>query len=278
MGSVPGAGVGSYAAINSPGLWNRLQPIFGRKSQALSKWISLGDASVSSDQASTTPDPIQLFFKGTNPADGNIQSSGALVTELPAILTGTIQNSTSAMPYVDTDLRTIVFDSQTIVDADDIYLRNVSLFRRFLVRLNNGTAFDFEVGTSTFDPVSHQIRLTVSASGSPLSGFSGASVEVRPRFFRVVTSNTPNFLPATSVIKVEFQATQPDFQGNPSLDPGLISAWTTDVSTIEPNAGSNPNYRFLRFRISFDISAGGAPLSPQTPIPGLDFLRVPFRF
>ena len=59
------------------------------------------------------------------------------------------------------------------------------------------------------------------------------------------------------MIKVEFQATQPDFQGNPSLDPTLLSPFTTDISTIEPNTGANPNYRFLRFRVSFDISANG---------------------
>jgi hypothetical protein len=277
VGSFPGSGVPSYAAINSPALWNRLLPIFGRKSQAISKWISLGDASVSADTSSTTPDPIQLFFRGTDAASGNIVSTGGQVAELPPVLSGTIQDS-PAKPYIDTDLRTIVFDSTTIVDADDIYLRNVSLFRRFLVRLNNGTAFDFEVGTATFDPVSNTLRLTVSASGSPLQGFSGASVEVRPRFFRVITDDTPQFLPATSLIKAEFQATQPDFQGNPSTDAADISAWTTDITNLSPNISGHPNYRFIRFRISFDISANGDPLTPETPIPGLDFVRATFRF
>jgi hypothetical protein len=211
VGSFPARASRSYSAINSPALWNRLQPIFGaraRRSRSGSRSATRASAPTGVDDSESD----QLFFKGTNPRRQH-RILGARRPELPAILTGTIQDSTSAKPYVDTDLRTIVFDSQTIVDADDIYLRNVSLFRRFLVRLNNGTAFDFEVGTSTFDPVSHQLALTVSASGSPLSSFSGASVEVRPRFFRVVTSNTPNFLPATSVIKVEFQATATGLPG-----------------------------------------------------------------
>jgi hypothetical protein len=45
-----------------------------------------------------------------------VNSSGAQVAELPPILTGTIQDGTTK-PYIDvTDFRTIVFDSQTIVD------------------------------------------------------------------------------------------------------------------------------------------------------------------
>jgi hypothetical protein len=57
-----------------------------------------------------------------------------------------------------------------------------------------------------------------------------------------------------------------------------VSPWVTSISMIDPNAGANPNYRFFRFRISFDISAQGAPLSFNTPIPTLDFFRIRFRF
>ncbi len=279
VGSFPGTGVptlssASTLSINNPSTWNRLLPIFGRKTQAISKWISLGNASVSSTVATTTPNPIQQFFKGTD-AQGNVQSSGTQVAELPPILTGTIQSPTTK-PYVDTDFRTIVFDSTTLVDTDDIYLRNVLLMRRFLVRV---ATFDFEVGAATYDPASNTLRLTVDASGQPLQNMEGSSVEVRPRFYRVVTSNTPNFLPASSKITVEFQATQPDFQGNPSLDPSLMSGdFNADITTIEPNVSGHPNYRFFRFRVSFDIAANNEDLTPQTPIPGLDFLRIPFRF
>jgi hypothetical protein len=281
VGSFPGTGVPLYSdpnnlSINHPETWNPLLPIFGRQTQALSKWISLGDASVSSDVSASTPNPIQLFFRGTD-GQGNVVSSGTQVAELPPILTGTIQSGTTK-PYIDTDLRTIVFDSSTLVDTDDIYLRNVLLLQRFLIRVSNPAAFDFEVAAVSYDPASNTLRLTVDASGTPLQGMEGAQVEVRPRFFRVVTSNTPNFLPASSKITIEFQATQPDSQGNPSTDPNLLSPWTTDITTLDPSTGTNPNYRFLRFRVSFDIAANGGDLTPDTPIPGLDFLRTPFRF
>jgi hypothetical protein len=49
VGSFPSTGVPSYTAINNPLVWNQLLPIFGRKSQAISKWIPLGAASVISD-------------------------------------------------------------------------------------------------------------------------------------------------------------------------------------------------------------------------------------
>jgi len=282
VGSVPGAGLPSYPAINNPLVWNQLLPIFGRRSAAISKWISLGAASVSSDASSTTPDPVQFIFKGTDAA-GVVSTtgsgSGATVLELTPVLTGTIA-ATPATPYIDqTDQRTVVFDATTLVDTDDIYLRNMELFKRFLLRMTHGTTTDFEVAAASYDPATHLLRLTVSGSGTPLSPFPvGSTVEVRPRFFRVLTDNVPNSLPSSSQILIEFQATVPNAQGDPDEGAGVVSAFVPNPAAIDPNVGGNPNYKFFRFRVSFDISANGAPLSFDTPIPSLDFFRIPFRF
>jgi hypothetical protein len=34
----------------------------------------------------------------------------------------------------------------------------------------------------------------------------------------------------------------------------------------------------MRYRVTFDITQGTAPLNFNTPRPRLDFLRLPFRF
>jgi hypothetical protein len=287
VGSFPATGVPTYTAINTPvGVpgWDHMLPIFGRQSQAISKWISLGSASVSSDASSSTPAPVRFIFKGTNTATGVVQTSGSgaatVVAELPPILSGTIVASPT-FPYIDrNDERTVVFDGATILDTDDIYLRNVTLMKRFLIRLTHGTPTDFEVASATYDPTTHALRLTVDASGVPLNDFpdNTSTVEVRPRFFRVLTDGVPNSLPDTSQIKAEFQATIPNSLGDPDENAVSESAWVTDMSQIDPNLGANPNYKFFRFRISFDISANGAPLTFDTPIPSLDFFRMPFRF
>jgi hypothetical protein len=286
VGSFPATGVPTYSAINAPVGWDHLLPIFGRQSQAISKWISLGSASVSSDASSTVPAPVRFIFKGTDPTTGVVQTTGSgpatVVMELPAILNGTIVASPT-FPYIDrTDQRTIVFDGTAILDTDDIYLRNVALMKRFLIRLTHGTPTDFEVASATYDPTTHALRLTVDASGVPLSTFpdNTTTVEVRPRFFRVLTDGNPNSLPDTSQIRAEFQATVPNNLGDPDENATAESAWVTDFSQIDPNLGApaNPNYKFFRFRITFDISANGAPLTFDTPIPSLDFFRMPFRF
>ena len=282
VGSVPGAGLPSYAAINNPLVWNQLLPVFGRRSAAISKWISLGAASVSADASSTTPDPVQFIFKGTDAA-GVVSTTGsgsaATVAELTPVLTGTIA-ADPVTPFIDTtDQRTVVFDATTLIDADDIYLRNMELFKRFLLRMTHGTSTDFEVAAASYDPATHLLRLTVSGSGTPLSPFGvGATVEVRPRFFRVLTDNVANSLPDSSQILIEFQATQANAQGDPDEGAAVVSAWVPNPATIDPNVPPNPNYKFFRFRVSFDISANGAPLSFDTPIPSLDFFRIPFRF
>lgn len=284
VGSFLPTGVSTYTAINSPTTWDHMLPIFGRRSQAISKWISLGSASVSSDASSSTPSAVRFIFKGTNLATGVVQTTGSgsatQVAELPAILSGTIVAS-PGFPYIDrNDQRTVVFDGTTILDTDDIYLRNVLLMKRFLIRLTHGTATDFEVASATYDPATHALRLTVDASGIPLSTFpdNTTAVEVRPRFFRVLTDGDPNSLPDSSQIVVEFQATTPNSLGDPNEGVGFPSAWVTDMSQIDPNLNGNPDYKFFRFRISFDISANGNPLTFDTPIPSLDFIRVPFRF
>jgi hypothetical protein len=256
-------------------------PIFGRRSQAISKWVPLGAASVTSDASSTVPGPVRFFFKGTSPTGAVLTTgSGAatVVAELPPIFTGTIATS-PALPYIDTDLRTVVLDGSTIVDTDDIYLRNVMLMKRFLLRLNHGTPTDFEVASAIYDPATHVLRLTVSGSGMPLAGFPASStLEVRPRFFRVLTDGVPNSLPDTSQIVAEFQATVPNAQGDPDENVAAESPWVTDITLIDPNLSGHPDYKFFRFRISFDISANNAPLTFDTPIPSLDFFRIPIRF
>jgi hypothetical protein len=168
-----------------------------------------------------------------------------------------------------------VFDGGPI--TDDIYLRTPALLRRCSVRLTHGVTHDFAVAAATFDPASGELFATVEGSGMPLGAFvPGDGVALCPRFFSVITSGVPDSLPSSSRITVEFQAALPNAQGEP--DENAASAWVADVGRLDPNRGANPDYRFFRFRVAFDISVNGAPLTFDTPVPSLDFFRIPFRF
>src|SRR5262245_64402515 len=99
----------------------------------------------------------------------------------------------------------------------------------------------------------------------PLAAYApGDAVALSPRFFRVATDGVVDSLPASARIRIEFQATTPDLSGSP--DAGAASPWRSDLAALDPNVGSNPDYRFLRFRVAFDLAADGSPLTPQTPI------------
>jgi hypothetical protein len=280
-------------AVTLTGSWDRMLPIFGPKSQGLSKWIPLGAASV--DPMSNTPKIVDFFFNGTNTADGTVNTSGsggqATVSPLPSIFSSALvlhAQSDNTTPFIDTsDFRSVVFDAATL--TDDIYTRNANLLKHFDLKFTQGsTPTDFDVGSATFDPATNRLRVTVTNSGLPLQGFHpGDGVDILPRFFRVTTQGVEDSLPQSpglgqpgSTITMEFQATSATQTGAPDETTGVPSQFETDISrlsntTVYPNA---KNFRFFRFRITFDLLSGQGQLTSSIPVPNLQFFRVPFKF
>jgi len=265
--------------VSTPALWNQLLPGFGRVSKAQSKWIPLGSTSVS--PTSMTPETTEFLFGGVD-ANGRILKSGsgstATQAELPSILTGSgaqpIVTSPST-PFITADKRTVVFDGTTVLD--DIYLANPSLLRFFDVRIQIGASvFHFDAASATYDELGGLLRVTVGTSGMPLNSIltdGSASVSLRPRFFRVKTAGVLDSVPDPATVQFEFQATQVNTNGQP--DEALATPWTTNITALNSNP-NNAQLRFLRFRVTFDL--GLTELTTSTPVPSLDYLRVPFRF
>lgn len=270
---------GGTSNVNTPTLWNQLLPGFGRISKSQSKWIPLGSTSVSA--TSTTPETTQFVFEGVD-AMGLVQKMGAGVgatqLELPSILDGSGSQAIVAspgLPYITEDKRTVVLDSTTILDS--IYLVNPSLMRFFDVRIVVGaTTSHFETASAVYDETSGLVRLTVGTSGLPLASIPSdgtAQVSVRPRFFRVRTAGQVDSLPDPATIKFEFQATTATSTGSPNGSE--VTAWTPVIAMLN-TAPNNSQFRFFRFRVTFDL--GLTELTPTTPVPAIEFLRIPFRF
>lgn len=255
--------------LQTPGTWDQMLPHFGRFSTGLSNWIPLGSASVT--PGSPIPHAVQFLFGGTDVLTGRVTTNSGTVTELPEILGGSLA-AEPTMPFVTADRRTIVFDPTGL---DPIYTQNPNLMKRFGVLLTQGpTTTQFEVVSASYS--GGQLRLTVATSGTPLpANPAGYTVSVRPRFFRVITNNVPGALPASSTIQVRFQAAPADVSGNPLVT--AATAFLTDATALQndPNAA---NFKFVRFRVDFDILADGSALTFTTPRPTVDFLRLPFKF
>lgn len=286
----PNAGADSgIATISRPsplgfndidGVWDGLMlPAFGPVSRAQSEWIPLGAMRVA--PGTDVPDAITFLFDGIDPVTGLVNTTAGIVDPLPAILTDTFM-TVGTFPFVDPDGTTVVFDVTDLVGANDIYRRNPSLTQLFDVVVTDGaqTAV-FGVVTGVTDEMAGELRLTIgdSASGLTLADFSlGDTVSLIPRFFGVSTEGINNFLPDSASIKVSFQAAPESVNGGP--DENLATALTSDIDEITNPVGVVPNtdLRFFRFVVEFNLTADLSDLTPTSPIPTLDFLRIPFRF
>jgi hypothetical protein len=216
---------------------------------------------------------LAFLFDGTDTGTGLIQSSGGVVTALDPILEPLTPIEGAGLPEV-TGPRTIRMDASAL--PDDIYRLNPSLLRLFGLKIGAGnyTVAAAEYSTEGAD---QYLDLTIQSTDPTLdAGTTVGLVELIPRYFRVVTSGTPDAMPNSSSIQIEFQATGENAQGQP--DEAGVSAWVTDISALDTTAGSSTVRRFLRYRVSFDIAVGGAPLNSSTPRPTLEFLRMPFKF
>ena len=244
--------------------WDQLLPAFGPVTRARSTWIPLGEASA--QDGTTTPGALTFFFEGTD-AMGFVEKTGTTVTELPLILDGNVS-------AVENGFRTAVLPAATL--TDDVYQRNASLLRGYDLRvLPGGTPLEFRVASATYDSVADAFRVTVEGTGDPLAGLEFLPFELRPRFFRLSTGGVDDFLPDSATVQIEFQATEATLTGEPNETVGVPSAWETDITALN----GNPAWRFVRFRVRFDIDAmGTVTLDVQTPRPSLDFLKLPFRF
>ncbi len=265
---------------NETGMWDaQMLPAFGRISRAQSKWIPLGAMRVA--PGTSVPESIEYLFDGIDPMTGLVETTLGIVDPLPAVVAGAL-TAPGGFPYVDADGVTIVFDVTDLAGANDIYRRNPNLTRLFELTLTNGgTTAVFEVESATTDEVAGELRLTLgeSANGLALGDFSiGDMATLTPRFFGVSTSGIKNFLPASASIKVSFQAAPEAIVGGP--DELNATPLTSDISMLtNPMLPAlNTDFRFIRFVVEFDIAADMSDPSFASPIPSLDFLRIPFRF
>jgi hypothetical protein len=251
------------------GNWNLLFPVFSRFSQSRSKWVPLGAANV--DPSSTAPNQVEFHFGGTTNGLVTTYPGFGVVLDLPSILNGHVAVAPTT-PYIAADLRSVVFDAGPL--SDDICERNPALVRLFKLQfIHGGVGYAFDVGSANYDPVLHQLSVTASASGMPLGMFvPGDAVDLIPRFFQVTSDGVADNLPDSSQIKIEFQAAPQNAATQP--DESNATRWVTDITQLN----SNPNYKFIRFRVSFDLAADGQPLSNMTSVPSLEFFKIPFRF
>lgn len=244
-------------------------PFFGRLSKGQSKWLALGE--VATDPTTGNPSPITFFFDGTDTSTGLINAPLGTVPSLPPILAPAADVSAPGLPDVSMDdPRTLLLDADDFAPGDVIYKRNPALLVGYQLKVGSTS---MTVAAASYDSTLDVLSVTVESSDPavPTAGLA----ELIPRFFRVETNGVLDALPSSSEITIEFQAAPRNSLGVP--DESNATAWVTDVALLN-SAGNNPSFRYVRFRVSFDISAMGSSLTFNTPRPLLRFLTIGFRF
>ncbi|MHC4380753.1 MAG: hypothetical protein ACYSU1_06660, partial [Planctomycetota bacterium] len=95
---------------------------------------------------------------------------------------------------------------------------------------------------------------------------------VKEKFFRIDTTGAKNSLPASTAVTFEFQGADALGPGSnvpgPPLDLGGGETWGTDLDAFD-------GLRFLRYRVTFEADALGEGVDLTSPLPGIDYVKIP---
>ena len=267
-------------------------PHFGARSQAHSKWITIGGAD---QDPGGGEDLVSFAFRGTElsaPGDeGRILATDGVVDELPPLLSGTLTGSSTVT--IDADGLTLRFAGASLAPLagtfEDLYLRTPALLKNFRLRLAEGGAGGrfraFDVTHAAYDDAAGVLTVGVNGTLGTLSDFvalmSGpVSYELLPLFFRVRTGDYLDRLPEGSSVKITFDATIEDAFGNPDEAWALANPQVQNVYDITDfqTLLAPGELKYFRFHVDFDLDPLGSGLGPDTEPVSLEFLRIPFRF
>ncbi len=260
-------------------------PFFSARSEAYSTWLPLGLARVNPDG---TTNQVEFLFAGTDTVDGSVNRAGTLTEELLPILAFSPLSAGGALPSVDGASATFTISGAGV---DDLYKLNGSLMRQFAVRLrdagNPASESEFIVQSGTYDPTGmgvDEFALVVDPRGATLQdrllSITSPEVEVVPFFFRFLTAGVNDAYPGNTEVLISFDATvENPLTGLPSADPaaafsnGDVTAFTPDISLLNADV-----WDFVRFKVEFNLDEAMTGVDLQAPRPGMNYLRIPYRF
>jgi len=167
-------------------------------------------------------------------------------------------------------------DPAGLAPADVIYLQNTNLQRNFKLTVGG---IPYSVGAAVLDDTDDMLYLTVADPNADLSENVGNS-ELRPRYFGITTLGIEGSLPSSSSVKIEVEVAEADANDPSAPSATQTTGFVTDIENVNfGGLGMDATaLRFMRYRVTFDITQGTAPLDFSTPRPQMDFLRVPYTF
>jgi hypothetical protein len=193
-----------------------LIPTFGKRSQARSKWISIGGADQKPDGSAGH---VRFFFDGIDSTTGRIltlPNSSIVQENAPLVSESNLASSTKAR--ILPDGFTLELSGQALAElragttsgvSNDVYLRTPALLENCSVRMRTSPANfeDFAIASASYDegtsaPGDEFLRVRVGGD-RPLTAFNPGGTDgttgflLLPRFFQVITDGLVNSLPTS---------------------------------------------------------------------------------
>ena len=266
----------------------RLIPTFGRASVARSLWIPMGLAGFDPNAVAAPFFKTSTFdFGGVDLVTGEVLTTAGIVDLGPALLGPDTIAVAPALPNIASSGRTMNIDATPLIGGlQEYFLLNTGLLKRSTLLLSQvGTPTinqRYDVVSATYLPsaIPPTLQVTVSSTGPLLTTFTapgGVDVQLIPTYFKIATDGVLDSLPVNAGVVLKFQAAPATSGGLPDEAAAVPSLPASDVSVLNTSP-INADFRFLRFQVEFDIDKSGSGISPTTPLPAVDFLRLPFRY
>lgn len=245
-----------------------LVPFFSSQSMVVSEWIDTGLAELRLGDPNNYPDYADniLRMAGFAGGSGLVQKSGQSVAPQTEIFTA----STADATFSSYEL--------TVPNASDhfdpIYLRSPGLlFGYDVYPSSNGTA-GFQIVDASYSRSADTMTVVTKVADSPMTfalDNNNPVWSIRPKFFRIDTTGLKDSLPDSTAVRLEFQAADELAPGTNTPGPPVpgVNQWTSNLASLKGN-------RFIRYRVTFEADALSEGIDLSSPLPTLDYLKLPF--
>jgi hypothetical protein len=250
-----------------------LIPFSSSASMVQSEWIDTGLAGLrlSPDQDVGDwiyPDFASALHKflGTSTVTGLVSVTNQKVNPQAVVATG----STGDVEFDPYELR--IPNASTLFAAR--FLRSPAIMLGYDIYPKAAGSAAFQIVGATYDRASDTLRLSSRTTDSPMEFALDPNSpiwSVREKYFRVETSGLRDSMPTSTAIRLEFQGADESAAGSNQPGAPFPSAvtWATDLSTLK-------GYRYLRYRVTFDADAQSTGIDLNSPLPLIDYLKLPF--
>ena len=267
-----------FDLISSPRAYS-LVPFYSSQSRFVSKWIDTGAAEL----RLATPTDLPSFghnllkFEGISTADllqGRVNKTGENVAKLGDIASG----ATSAATF--TAFTLTIPSADTVFAAVPQYLRSPALLHGYDAFPDSSGDIAFEIVDAVYNATTKVMVVTTSTLDGPMTFALNAfnpTWSLKKKFFRLATAGQKDHLPSSAQVYIQFQFADED-PASPNTAGDPIGAgdtfWHQDLTAGNPI--DVVGHRFVRYRVTFDANAGAGTMNLSSPLPLIEYIKIPF--